>query len=196
MIACDVVLLPSEEAAGRAIEMNREIAAAGDDSILLDPEKCLPHITLVMGCLKEEDLGQAGEILRDIASNFPALELETVHAKGGPASIRLEKTRDIELLHEIAAIRFSRLFTCNATRDMIFDNGGNDFHDLTLDFIHKFPTRGSFENYTPHITIGYRSTCLEIPQFKFRADTLALCHLGDLCTCRKVLKSAKMIERG
>jgi len=43
----------------------------------------------------------------------------------------------------------------------------------------------------PHISVGYGEiTGLPSP-IEFRATQLALCHLGNHCTCRKVLASAE-----
>lgn len=192
MIAVDVVLLPPVEVMDRAIEINGQLLGTSGSDIVLDREKCLPHITLAMGCMNEDDLGKVNEILAGIAGSFPPLSLKTVSSKGGKAWIKIEKTRDIEVLHEIVMIRLSSFFSYKAARDMVFEEEGEEVNDLTLDYIKKFFTDSSFENYAPHITVGKGDMDVEVETFDFVSAELALCHLGNYCTCRKVLLSHRL----
>lgn len=189
MIACDVVLLPSPEAEKRALELNQALIEKGRHEIVLDKERCLPHITLAMGCIKEKDLTRVRGVLANIAASYPPVRMETVPSKEGNAWIRIEKTRDVELLHEIVMIRLSPFFSHGVTQDMIYTEEGEGISDPTLEYIRKFPVSSSFENYIPHITVGYGKMDIEVKSLKFVSGRLALCHLGELCTCRKVLSS-------
>ena len=63
-IAIDVVLLPSEAMTNKAIEANRRLL---DKRIVLDKEGCLPHISLAMGCIEEDEIGEIEGILCEIA---------------------------------------------------------------------------------------------------------------------------------
>ena len=53
--------------------------------------------------------------------------------------------------------------------------------------------KSSFHHFEPHITLGHGSAdpgaVPRIEPFTFDADTVAVCHLGRHCTCRKVLRS-------
>jgi len=62
-IAVDVVLLPSEEMADKAIAANKELLKQCADKIVLDKENCLPHISLAMGCIDERDIADIEKIL-------------------------------------------------------------------------------------------------------------------------------------
>ncbi len=62
-IAIDVVLLPSEEMMNKAIEINKELLKNNEDKIILDKEKCLPHISLCMGCIEEDKIPEIKNIL-------------------------------------------------------------------------------------------------------------------------------------
>ena len=55
-IAVDVVLLPDETMTDKAIEMNAKLVKQFGSEIVLHKEKCLPHISLAMGCIDEEDI--------------------------------------------------------------------------------------------------------------------------------------------
>ena len=54
--AIDVVLLPSEVMMAKAIEINRELLKTFDNKIILDIKNCLPHISLCMGVVSNEDI--------------------------------------------------------------------------------------------------------------------------------------------
>jgi len=55
-IAIDVVLLPSDGMMNRAIEINKVLLKENENKIILHKEKCLPHISLCMGCIEENKI--------------------------------------------------------------------------------------------------------------------------------------------
>jgi hypothetical protein len=61
--------------------------------------------------------------------------------------------------------------------------------ESTLQWIRDYPENSSFENFFPHITIGYGQMENISSPIEFTASALALCHLGNHCTCRDVLIS-------
>ncbi len=42
--------------------------------------------------------------------------------------------------------------------------------------------------FTPHITLGHAATLPNVEPVTFDATTIAACHLGKFCTCRRVLR--------
>jgi hypothetical protein len=190
MIAADVVLLPPPEVMDRAIEINSDLVKkTGDTSIVLDREKCLPHITLAMGCIEEENVSHIDNILRSIAEDLLPISLKIIPLKKGPAALKIEKTRGIEILHELVMIRMSRFLTHDVTKEMVYNSQNEEIAPITFDYIKGFMTKSSFENYTPHITLSVGEVSAEIESFEFTCGKLALCHLGNYCTCRKILLS-------
>jgi len=196
MIAVDVVVLPPAEVADKALEINSTLRGRGNMDILLDRQSCLPHISLAMGCMKDKDIPHVVGVLSGIASSFSPVKLEAVKSSGGRAWIKLAKTRDIELLHEIVMIRLSPYFSYKVTPEMICGSAPAEVHDITLDYIRKFPVSSSFENFTPHITLGTGDMDVEIEPFSFVCGEVAICHLGDFCTCKKVLSSHRLSLKG
>lgn len=194
MIAVDAVLLPPREVMKKLVELNRRINSSSEGDIVLDEEKCIPHITLAMGCIKETDLEKVQKILKEVASSFKSIPLKTFPVKKEElSSVRIEKKRDIELLHEIVMIRLSHFLANKATSEMFSSFEGEEVNDITLEYVKKFSINACFENYAPHITVGYGPANIEIPSFDFTSSTIALCHLGNFCTCRKVLASYSLI---
>jgi len=184
-IAVDVVLLPSGEMTDYAIEVNRELLKTFDNKIILDRENCLPHISLAMGCIDEENIPDIEKILRDIAEQHSFRELrvidiraETIPAGKKVSGFKIEKTKELQSLHEEVMQRLTPYFTYDV--------------QATLFWIKSYPEKSSFENFSPHITIGFGETDKVKVPIKFAASKLALCHLGNHCTCRKVLVSTEL----
>jgi 2'-5' RNA ligase len=190
-IAVDVVLLPGEEVTNKAIEANRQLPG-GDGAIVLNKQDCLPHISLAMGCVDEEDIGQIERILRDIAKDSRIAKLRIIgvyigtNASGEQVSLyHVEKTEAIQSLHEKVTRSLSRYFSYDVSAEMVSAEG--QVAESTLRWIENFVTESSFEKFFPHITIGYgQAEALDFP-IEFTPAGLAVCHLGNHCTCKKIL---------
>jgi len=183
------------------------------DKIVLDKENCLPHISLAMGCIDEEIVADIEKVLQTIAKgprfagtkqySLEQLSVTGIHVGTSSADekvsvFRIERTRTLQLLHEEIMASLAPYFSYDVTADMIFSPPVAG--ESTLLWIKNYPDRSSFENFFPHITIGYgeisdysfgsrKAGSLPI---KFTASKLALCHLGNHCTCRKILASAEL----
>ncbi len=193
-IAIDVVLLPSDKMTDYAIEVNRGLLKTFDNKIILNYENCLPHISLAMGCIDEKDIPDIEKILQDIAKKYSFKELrvvdirsETIPAGKKVSGFKIEKTKELQLLHEEVMQRLAPYLTYDVTTGMLFSPP--EVEQATLSWIKNYPEKSSFENFSPHITIGFGETDkVELP-IRFAASKLALCHLGNYCTCRKILVS-------
>jgi 2'-5' RNA ligase len=196
-IAVDVVLLPSEEMADKTIEANRELQKQYTDKIVLDKENCLPHVSLAMGCIDERDIADIEKVLQTIAkqSSLGQLSVIGIHTGTNSATeqvsvLQIEKTEALQLLHEQVMQRLAPYFNYDVTEDMLLSPPMAS--ESTLLWIKNYPEKSSFEKFSPHITIGYG----EINNFsfpiKFTASKLALCHLGNHCTCRRILALAEL----
>jgi 2'-5' RNA ligase len=212
-IAVDAVLLPSDEMMDKAVEANKELLeqCAGfpqggvPDKIVLDRKNCLPHISLAMGCIDEKDIADIEKVLQTIAKQYSLAHLHVTSVHVGTSSagervsvFRVERTKTLQLLHEEIVASLAPYFSYDVTADMIFSPP--EAGESTLLWIKNYPEKSSFKNFFPHITIGYG----EISDYsfgsretgslpiKFTASKLALCHLGNHCTCRKILASAEL----
>jgi 2'-5' RNA ligase len=196
--AVDVVLLPDEAMTDRAIEANTELVHKYGTEIVLDKSSCLPHISLAMGCIGDSDIGVAGKILKGIAEQNPVGELKVVgvqvteNAKGEKVSVfKVERTQQLRSIHERVSQKLAKYFSFDVTRDMIY--GNEKVAETTLLWIKNYRENSSFEMFSPHITIGYGQVETLAGPIEFRASQLALCHLGNHCTCRKVLVSVGIV---
>jgi len=195
-IAVDVALLPSDEMAGAAIEANRELLKLRPDKIVLDRYNCLPHISLAMGCIEEGDVADIAQSLQRIAGqlapgqlNFIGIHVGTNSAGEKVSVIGVERTQKLQTLHEEVVRVLGPYFSYDVTADMVL--GPPPACESTLLWIRNYPENSSYEKFLPHMTIGYgRLDDFAFPT-RFTAAKLALCHLGNHCTCRKVLALAE-----
>jgi 2'-5' RNA ligase len=189
------VLLPEEAIADMAIKANTKLVESFGSEIVLNKEDCLPHISLAMGCVDKEGIASIGKILRSIAKenplrNLTVLGIQTTGVGSNAVSaFKIERTKELQSLHEMVTERLAQYFSYNVTADMIADA---EVEQRTLQWISGFREKSSYENFSPHITIGYGE--MENPAFSmdFTALKLALCHLGNHCTCRKLLVSVEL----
>ena len=196
-IAVDAVLLPSEEVVAAAISANRELLKQCPDEIVLDKDSYLPHISLAMGCIDQRDLVCIERILQSIAEKRPPGHLVTLGISVGTNSVgqkvsvlELERTESLQSLHEEIMRGLAPHFSYQVTAEMVFSPPAAA--ESTLLWIRNYPEKSSFGRFFPHITLGYgHLDDFSFPP-KFTALRLALCHLGNHCTCRRILASVQL----
>ena len=196
-IAVDVVLLLSKGMTNHAIEANKGLLKQCADRIILDKENCLPHISLAMGCIDERDITNIEKILQKIAEKYhpgqlsiPGINIGTNSLGEKVSSFEVEKTERLLSLHGEVMQRMTPYFSHDVTAEMVFypSKAG----ESTLLWIKNYPEKSALENFFPHITIGYGQVDDLSFTAEFTASKLALCHLGNHCTCRKVLAAAEL----
>ncbi|MBU4369808.1 2'-5' RNA ligase family protein [Patescibacteria group bacterium] len=183
-IAIDIVLLPPENIMDKAIEINNELI---DDPIKLNKENCLPHISLCMGVIEEKDLLRAKEILNKIGKDFSKLSLTINKINSENTCFNIKKDKKLQKLHETVITRLSPCLSYDATIDMCFFPPPIVLE--TLFWINNYREKFSFENFHPHITLGISKLSDKELNINFVASKVAICHLGNYCTCRKILHS-------
>ena len=192
MIACDVVILPPDEVMAKAVRMNRELSGRTDNEIVLDPEKCLPHITVAMGCFQDSDLSGINSVLFAIAADFDPLTLSAEPSEENAHWINIRKDGELKLLHE-AVMRFTApFFSYTPEKYMFSREEGEGINEVTLDYVSGFSSGSSLKNYKPHITVQSGRARIDMEPFEFISDKLALCHLGNFCTCRKIISTYRL----
>ena len=197
-IATDVVLLPDEAMTQLAIDVNKRLTGDHRTEIMLSKEDCLPHISLAMGGIDEADIGAIRAALQRLAGETAVRQLEIVgilsftNSRGETVSVlEVARTGELQALHERVMKQMEPFFRHDVTEDMIHDDV---VAPTTLDWIRNYPDKASFDRYAPHITIGYGQPGLDLHfPIPFHITRLALCHLGNHCTCRKVLTSADLM---
>jgi 2'-5' RNA ligase len=195
--AVDIVLLPDEMMTRVAIEANAEIVKKFSKKIVLNKDNCLPHISLAMGCIDDRDIAAVEGVLKLITKVCTLGDLKILGVRSSQnvvgesvSAFEVEKTGELQLLHETIIDRLTPYLRSDVTAEEINDD---EVAETTLLWIKNYREKSSFGKFFPHITIGYGwlSYFLSFP-IKFTASRLALCHLGNHCTCRKILISVEL----
>jgi 2'-5' RNA ligase len=195
--AVDVVLLPDETVMDRVIEINRQLVREHSSEIVLNRRDCLPHVSLAMGCIDEQDIDAIREALTRLAEETPVRQLTatgietSTNAQGRKTSLlEIEKTPELQALHERTMDEMQRFFSHDVTNGAFYDDV---VAETTREWVRHYPEKAAYEQFRPHITLGYGQAK---PDFSFplasAAARLALCHLGNHATCRKILTTVDL----
>jgi 2'-5' RNA ligase len=197
MIAIDIVLLPDKAMTDFSMDANTELVKKYKSEIVLNGKNCLPHISLAMGCIDDGDVESIGESLRPMIKIAPR-QLRTagigksINTRGEIVSvIEIERSEQLQKFHEKICDTVKSFFAWDVTGDMIT---GGRVGESTLDWIRHYFDKAAYDNFLPHITIGYGEMEDRIMPENFAVSQLAICHLGNHCTCAKILWSAGIVR--
>lgn len=197
LIAADVVLLPSEEMMDMVIHANKELLLQSPQKIVLDKVTCIPHISLAMGCIHQKSVPEIEIILKNTSREHPIdiLSASGVHVQKNSSGeivsvLQIENTDLLQKLHEKLIQKLSYFFSYDVRADMVYGDGS--VNKSTLLWIKNYPEKSSYSDFFPHITLGYGEIKITDLPIDFSVSKLALCHLGNHCTCRKVLAAADL----
>jgi 2'-5' RNA ligase len=191
-LAVDIVLLPPERIMDLAIEFNKELLRKNPPIISLNKKECLPHITLRQMVMDERLLSQAAHALQKLAKTHPPLQLmatrvETHLFNNEPlSSFTIAPNEELQKLHEDAMRAF----------EMFISPGEATFFDRQVstvlrEWVKRYPEH-AFNRYRPHITLGVGEAKPLGAPHPFTTAKIAICHLGDYGTCRRILAEASL----
>lgn len=186
-IAIDIALLPPDDVMDRAIAVNQKIIAKYPSKLVLSKTERLPHITLLQAVIDEKNMEAATTILERIAREFEPLKLTAklvYKAETSSNSFRVfGNYPELQKLHEQIMQNFKSLISYDAEAGY-FDN--DEVSERTIDYVKNFCEKSAYSNFRPHITLG-KGEAQEDEDLSFTASRLAICHLGNFNTCKKVL---------
>lgn len=200
-LAIDVVLLPPDPIMNLVLEWNGELDRILPENITLGKFKCLPHISLVMGCIRADRLDQAVSVLKTVGTQHKKLQIRlpdirTVKSDSGNRVITLDITLTPELtvLHHDIVRSFLPLLTEIADESAI-----DDVPPISPDaikWINQYIPDQCFENFWPHITLGFGEAPRDFRPISFEGSRLAMCHLGNYCACSRILAETALTGLG
>jgi hypothetical protein len=195
--AVDIVLIPPGAIGDRAITLNRLLSGPTEKKIILDRTQCVPHISLAMGSLDDDQVTDVCEELTKIASKLEAFRLRAtaiaeVRLPTGEviSSIEIANSPELYALHYDAMAVSEYFFSHHATIDHFFSPP--PVEAISMQFVNRYPIESAYAHFRPHITLGVGTLPEKDFQATFVSDTLALYHLGSYCTCRDLLYKAQL----
>jgi hypothetical protein len=100
--------------------------------------------------------------------------------------IAIEKTPELAALHERLMEALRGVERPEGTPAAFADGDGRVGDVL---WVAGYRLKSSFGHFVPHVTLGHGEEAPTIDPFAFDAATVAACHLGRFCTCRRVLRN-------
>ena len=195
--AIDIVLLPPNSVSNKAIDYNRSLQSTNPGGIILGRTRNLPHISLLMGCLSDEKIGDATSRL-DVMAKHKDLEIlvkairTEMSGTNSVVSFDIERSAELVSFHGLIVNQFISILTQDAEEADL--NDPPPIAISTLNWINRFIPHACFNNFWPHITLGFGHYSTHFVPFHFRASRLAICYLGNHCTCTEILHEVSLVK--
>jgi 2'-5' RNA ligase len=193
LIAVDVALLLPPDVARLAIELNASLPAAESKGLCLD-DNHLPHITLTQLFVDANELPLVAEQIDGVIRTAGPLSLRIGGAALNNATVWLpiDPAAALRDLHERLMRALHGVERQGGTAAAFVDGDArvNDVNWVTM-----YRLKASFGAFAPHVTLGHASTAPPVEPFEFDAATVAACHLGRFCTCRRILRQWTLTRR-
>jgi 2'-5' RNA ligase len=191
-LALDIAFLLPDDAAGLAVELNRRLDDGEAGRLRLDATH-LPHLTLVQLFARDESLRELCGGVDAAAAAFGPLSLRVrgVDESSPTAMLVFDEDERLRELHD-ALMDAVRGFEARGGPDAFFTEGDLPARDRDVAWVSGYRAVHSGENFHPHVTVGHGRGAGPVEPFAFRADRLAVCHLGRHCTCRRILHERRL----
>ncbi|MFA6486319.1 MAG: hypothetical protein WCT40_03055 [Candidatus Magasanikbacteria bacterium] len=200
MIAIDIALFPPGDITSICIKVNNRAIKNGHQGVLLNRVDNFPHISLFMGAVKYSDLGLIDRDLQLIMGQFNPIVgvVSRLYSKAKDSAgipmyyFDIKNTKQLQHLHELI-VKKIRKYVCGPATQSMFYKNKNEKISRGWKFVSNYLKNSSFIKFNPHITLrtDHAKFRGKLP-IKFNARRIAICHLGDHCTCRKILWEGKL----
>lgn len=188
-LPCDVVILPNDELANKAILASQKLAPFGG-LFTLEIGRYFPHVSLYMLQLKEDDLENVKSLLAEIASKTSALNLKVSNYEQKEAYVDVEYARNEQtdrLQQQVVAM-------LNPIRDGMLEKNKARMLEATglaLENFQNYGYKNVGELFRPHITFTRfgseqptaQELLPELATFNGTFTKLGLFEMGDNGTC-------------
>jgi 2'-5' RNA ligase len=194
LLALDVAILPPPDVAARAVALSAALPEEESQGLRLGPEQ-RPHITLSQQFVREEEIETVLAHLDAVLAGQPALSLRASGGGKGSHSVwmTIEDSPALRELHERVMEAVRGLERPGGTPAAFVDGDGRVSDVL---WVASYRLQSSFGAFSPHITLGHASNPPVVEPIEFVAATVAACHLGRFCACRRVLRTWTLTASG
>ena len=187
VLAIDVAILPPPDVMSRAIAYSAALPDEDTQGLRLGADR-LPHITLTQQFVRHEELDVAFARVDDVLEEQAPLHLRITGGgqSGHTIWLTVERTPELLDLHQRLMDELRGIERPDGGIHAFYDEAGRMGDVL---WVSSFRLESSFGAFTPHITLGHGKRPPDVEPFAFEATTVAACHLGRFCTCRKTLRT-------
>ncbi|MBI4092768.1 MAG: hypothetical protein HY420_02480 [Candidatus Kerfeldbacteria bacterium] len=189
-LAINVALLPPDDVMKKCREINARLWQKTKQGFRLD-ETHLPHISLVQQYIAAASLANVCSAIEQEIRNRPPLILHVFEIHPHTledglviSGLNITPTPEIVNLHE-RLTRTAASYITEGDQSSFYGFEAEPIRAGSIQWTRDYPQK---KTYNPHLTLGVGvSTDIEVP-FTFTASRLAVCHIGNFNTCRKILK--------
>ncbi len=201
-LAVDFVLLLPKEVTQELVQLNNSLRKDYlNKRIVLNEESCLPHLSLLMGVIYKDSIEKIKKKLNYLYKEFMPINLEAMDLtlEDLPAEdkilkiagLKINNSQKLRELHERLINGIKSYFTDSEVNVNAMYNPKEINSEDTpwmFSYIQDFVRKSSYEKFNPHITIGdgILEERLKLPM-RFISSKLVVAHLGNYCTCKKIL---------
>jgi len=197
-IAINIVLLPSKKMMDTIIEINKELLKTNRNKIILGTKMNLPHISLCMGGIDENEISKIINVINEISKNFTSFDFEgklKVQKSSSAEKITwveiLNKTK-IQSLHDTIMNKMWTYLNYDIDNHMFYNP--EEIEKETIPWIKYFSDLYIEPSlFNPHITVGIGKTDKLDRIINFSSSRIAIFQLGNYCTCKKLIHSTNLI---
>lgn len=193
--AVDIVILPPRSVTELSIAWNRELARKTPQVIQLNATDTLPHVSLLMGCLRADHFTQAMQAFTKVMQQWHSFSVTVSGIKASDAS---HPVASLDITLSPSLMEFQRAIIGALgpwlSRDATIDDLADPppIEAASVEWINQFVPDQCDERFWPHITLGHGLVNGDQPAFDFTVSRIAICHLGNHCTCRRILAEASL----
>lgn len=193
-IAIDIVVLPTIEMMEQALALNQRFKYVNAQDFPLNTENCIPHITLGMGAISRRALPLVANKIALLAQQLSSFTVDVsgIYQINLPDRRKIfgldfEKSNQLKLIHEQVMDGLSPYLVQPSLSGI---DPIRSIDEITFDTIANFANQGAYQNYRPHITLGFGElNSLENITLNSTIEGLFICQLANYCTCARILKS-------
>lgn len=187
LVAIDVAVLLPAAVAERAVALSAALPPAESRGLQLGPAR-LPHVTLVQAFVRSGDRAAVFGRIDDALAGEPPLRVRVPGAErsGETVWMAVERSERMRAIHERLMDALAPFEQTSGGSDA-FDGG--DARDRDVSWVGGYRAAAAFGAFRPHITLGHAAAAPSVEPMVFEALTVAACHLGRFCTCRRVLRA-------
>jgi 2'-5' RNA ligase len=187
LTAIDIAILVPPEVSQRAVALSAALPSRESQGLRLDSDR-LPHITLTQHFVPTDSVERLIEQVDRVVGSLEPLRLRVTGGAKGDNSVwmAVERTPALVGLHE-RLLDETEPFESGGGDSSAFVDGDARHRDVR--WVHAFRRESSVARFTPHITLGHASEPPVVEPMDFVATTIAVCHLGCFCTCRRVIRA-------
>jgi 2'-5' RNA ligase len=191
MVALDVAILPPPGVRDLAVQLSASLPPAESKGFMLDEEH-LPHLTLTQQFVRASDVEEAFDCVDTVLRAYPPLRLRVIGGgnAGSTVWLSIERVPELLKLHRQLMDALAELEARDGDLKAFYE----DARPQDLKWVSTFRHKASFDKFTPHITLGHALRPPHVEPQSFTATTVAACHLGRFCTCRRVLREWTLRE--